>query len=136
VKLAKATIYYYSHEGKPTKSLHELLSLKDWIYYDLFDIEEVEIGEWYDQIDLNKITANKETYENYFESHTKAMISIVSDTVRLMEVSDITGMKLKEAVDKVCKNYLNNGNNDKPVRILLEGDISLITERCRMILEY
>ncbi len=69
MKLCKATIYYFdTNSDSPTQSLFETLDSKDWVSTEIFDcdIEEVEIGEWYDEIDINYNSATKETYEKYF----------------------------------------------------------------------
>lgn len=73
MKIRKATIYFYdiiSNDNECDKAIEELENLIDRtdLHIDIFkeDIEEIEIGEWDDDIDLNKTDCTKETYEKYF----------------------------------------------------------------------
>ena len=95
MKLCKATIYYFDLDnGNPTPSLIETLEHKDWVSYHLEDIKEVEIGEWYDEIDLN-MSPTKETYEYYFSEDFNTPYSF-EEALKFMEAgavmrSDVNG---------------------------------------------
>ena len=140
MKLCKATIYYFdiNSNDNPTSTLKYHLDNSRYMSHKLFDIKEIEIGEWYDGIDLNKtITANKkETYENYFDNSRKKLFTIMEWTLEIMKTSHITGTTIDEAVDIACKKYLKDNNGDgKPVTLLMEGHVDWIKNRCEQILK-
>jgi len=99
MKLCKATIYYHSSENEPTQALVETLELKDWIYYDLYDIKSTEIGEWFDDIDLNKSNCTSETYEKYFTTKSRALIQIIEAAKQLFDVRNLTKMTFDGCID-------------------------------------
>jgi len=110
MKLARATIYYYSHESdNPYQELENLLDSKDWVFYKLFNTQEVEIGEWYDEIDLNRSNCTQEEYEEYFKGRTQSLIKIVDDAVELLKVSHLTKMSLDDCVDISHEAFINLG---------------------------
>ena len=134
MKLAKATIYYYNHEGNPTDSLNELLGLKDWVYCKLFDTEEVEIGEWYDDIDLNYTHCSKNTYDKYFTESQKRVVKVCNWVVDIMEVSHLTKITLDEAMVMACEKYAEENGGNINV-IFSEGEVETMKDRCFMILD-
>lgn len=70
MKLCK--VYYFDLESNdPISALADTLNSRDWVSTEIFDIEETEMGEWHDNIDLNKIGVTKETYEKYFTKEGK-----------------------------------------------------------------
>ena len=70
MRLCKATIYYFepNEEGSTADEIitYTLSNGRYTPNYDIYDKKEIEIGEWHDDIDLNKHGCNKETYEKYF----------------------------------------------------------------------
>ena len=107
MKLAKATIYYYSHEDEdnPTDALNEILDLKDWAYAKLYDIEQVEIGEWYEEIQFNKRSVSKEDFEHYFNLDNELIDKMVDDFLKLWETMAYTGLNYETILSKVLLNY-------------------------------
>ena len=71
MKLRKATIYFYdANEAMEENLKDELQNVIDYgtdISVKFFEVEEVEIGEWHDDIDINFTDCKKETFEKYFK---------------------------------------------------------------------
>ena len=115
MKLGKATIYYLSHENEdePTKVLKETLDSRGWVYYNIFNEQEVFIGEWYDDIDLNKIDSCKDeqTYIKYFTLNQIAIQQIVNDVAQVMAVSKFTGIGIHNAIHMVNNKYKEDGGS-------------------------
>ena len=104
MKLGKATIYFYGFEGnEPLDVLERTLSSRDWVYYGVFNYESVEIGEWYDSIDLNDTykTKQEKTYLDYFSEARKTIISVASKVANIMSTSKYTGVNIDQAISMV-----------------------------------
>lgn len=131
MKLCKATIYYYDVDNdNPHASLKEVLALKDWVYTEIFDTEEVEIGDWYDEIDLNMSKCTKEQYEAYFKPRGRAIGQILLWIDELMKVAFISDMTKEQAIEKAIAKYilLNPG-------VVTFEDKKEILQRYNLILE-
>lgn len=97
----KATIYFYDLEGdEPLDVLKQTLDSRDWISYDIFNYESVEIGEWYDSIDLNDSHKCKDekTYLAYFTESRRAIISVSVAVANIMATSKYTGIDIDQAI--------------------------------------
>jgi len=133
MKLGRATIYYFdsnsSSDDNITNTLESLLDSRDWISFKLFDTEEVEIGEWYDSIDLNFSNCTKEQYEAYFDKDILVRFQIVQDVLKIMETSHITKIDLHQTVNSTC-NYYNSTYKNITMK-----DFDWIKNRCEQILK-
>lgn len=106
MKLGKATIYYFDIEGDdPTDNLKQTLTSRDWVSYDLFNIEEVEIGEWYDDIRLNKESCTQDDYESYFRIDMKTIVDMCKAVVEIYKTKDYTGINLNKAKEYVFEKH-------------------------------
>jgi len=134
MKLGKATIFVHSHQGNenPIEALKETLAGSDLCSAELFDVEVVEIGDWYDDIDLNTTGCTQEQYETYFTDKKQALIEVVNMAVSVMETSYITKMSVDQAIEMSIKQFLL-GSTEKVV--FDDNEISEIKERCIKVTE-
>jgi len=75
MKLHKATIYFYSgNNDSPIDNQIDYIknNLDDfYISVNFFDKESAEIGEWYEDIPINKIYAGKSAYEELMDKESQ-----------------------------------------------------------------
>ena len=115
MKLGRATIYFYSFEDNPddpVEALKNTLDSRDWVGYDLFNVEQVEIGEFYDSIDLNDVDKCKHesTYQSYFAESKKAIQQIAHQVANIMMTSIYTGVSVDRAIIMVHSKMVAEGD--------------------------
>lgn len=106
MKIGKATVYFYSHDN-PEKPLCELINTLDnanYVDVKIFDSEVVNMGEWYDEIPINKHSATKEDYETYFRIDMNKLTDMFNTIKDLYKLKDFTGMSLEDIKESVIKN--------------------------------
>lgn len=136
MKLGKATIYFYNLEGvEPLDVLEQVLDSRDWVSYDVFNYESVEIGDWYDSIDLNNSSKTKDekTYLNYFTEGKRAIQTIAIKVANIMALSEYIEMDMAQAIGKVYSTMRING--DIPTIELTDGMVQEIVKVVNWILE-
>lgn len=115
MKLGCATIYFFSHdnEDEPLDALKQTLNSRDWVYYEVFNYKDVSIGEWYDDIDINKIEKCKdeETFRKYFQQNQITIQEISTQVAKIMNVSEFTGIGIHNAIHMVNHKFKEDGKN-------------------------
>jgi hypothetical protein len=102
MKLGKATIYVHdSIIDSPISSLKQVLDNTNQIYYELFDIKETEIGEWHDDIPINKIGATKSVYEKYFDTDMELIVEMAKNVYNILKTEKYTGIDLNKSIEFV-----------------------------------
>lgn len=126
MKLVKTTLYAFSHENpeEPLAELNDLIDHCDYATYKIFDcdIDEVEIGEWYDEHPLNFIDIDKDTYERFFsgEDDFKLVADMVDAVDKIMQTSKYTKITQEEAIAlvKETNRELNKNESNAFVELM------------------
>ena len=67
MKVYKVELLFIDHEDIGAKVMTDLLENVKYIYPSIMNIEEKDIGEWYDEHPLNLISKQKEEYIKLFK---------------------------------------------------------------------
>jgi len=114
MKLCRASVYYYdANDGDGTCELETLLDNSRYISGRLFNVEEVEIGEWYDEIKINYTTATQADYDLYFNIDHELINKMVEDFHSLWNTREYTGLSYEEIVTKILLRNRELSANEK-----------------------
>ena len=113
MKLGRATIYFYNFEDDASSTLEYILDRSD-MNVELFNIEEVEIGEWYDEIDLNNRCEieDEQTFIKYFENRQRMIVGVSCAVADILSTTMYTKITFNKALFMVLEEFDSNNEND------------------------